>query len=190
MPPPRRRLPSAGFWTFACLGLLIALRYAASPPAPGTRRFDEAPLRAGPCRVTRVLAGDELAVVQDAARGEVVVRLLATEAADPERDGADLAAAARAFTNEFVARGPATVAFDQHRLDDQGRMLVYLGCGEAQLNTALIEEGLARFRSIPGNNAARERPLRDAQDAARAAQRGLWRPSRAADAAAESIPSL
>lgn len=190
MPPPRRRLPSAGFWTVACVGLLIALRSVTSPPALTIRQFDEAPLASGPCRVTRVLAGDELAVIQDEAHGEVIVRLLATEAADPQRDGAPLAAAAQAFTQQFVARGAARITLDHHRLDDQGRMLVYLSCGDAQLNAALIEAGLARYRSIPGNNASRERRLRDAQDAARAARRGLWGPKGAADASAESLPSL
>lgn len=175
MPPPRRRLPDATFWFWLGLGTLILVRAITYTSAAGVRDFSVSPLREGPCRVVRVISGNLLVVVQDETQGEVTVHLLSTQTPEAETDGQALVEAAQRFTEAFVARGDVQLGLDNHRLDSAGRYLAYVECKGEQLNEALLSAGLARFYYFPGNSPSMDRRLKDAEDAARLASRGIWK---------------
>lgn len=173
MPGPRRRLLSPRSWVWLGIGTLVLLRVLTLSRAEGQRSFTVEPLVAGPCRVVRVVSGDTLVVVQPPRAGEVVIRLLSTQAIAPGEDTA-LAESAARFAREFVADREVSLRLDNHRLDARGRYLAYVEAEGLQLNEQLIAAGLARYVDFPGNSASVERRLRDAEASAKSNRLGCW----------------
>jgi micrococcal nuclease len=171
----RRRIT---LWSVAACGLAAAViaraawNLATADPSGGR------PLRAGACRIVKVLGPDELLVQQeqtgDAEGAAIVVawqvKLLGLKAPGPPWDEA-----ACSFTERFVRRGPATLELDKRRLDDRGRFVAYLFVEGELLNAALLRAGLAQLDPYPGDSTTLARRLRQAHSEARLAGRGMWR---------------
>ena len=174
MARPRRRLLSARTWVWLAIVTLVALRVLTLSRAQGQRDFTVAPLQEGACEVRRVISGDTLMIVQDSQPGEIVVRLLSTQAPSADTHAA-LATEAKQFAERFVARGEVSLRLDNHRLDARGRYLAYVECAGQQLNESLIAAGLGRFYYFPGNSPSIDRRLKDAEAAAQAAKLGIWK---------------
>jgi endonuclease YncB( thermonuclease family) len=170
----RLRLPPNRWWFWIGVAVLVLLRVITYSPARGQRDFAVEPIREGPCQVMRVISGDTLIVVQDETRGEITIKLLSTQAPQ-QKDGVAFAEEAKQFTETFLSRGKAQLKLDNHRLDSHGRYLAYVECDGQQLNQALLSAGLARFYYFPGNSASMDRRLKEAEEAARAAELGLWK---------------
>jgi endonuclease YncB( thermonuclease family) len=154
------------------IGILAVLRLLASSNLRGQRGLDAPPLRDGDCRVVQVLSSDKLLVRQPHLSTDVRVRLLGAHSTS-EEDG-ELADSARQWTRGFVAGRQVTLQFDNHRLDRDGCYLAYVWADGEQLNSALLAAGLARYDYVPGNSAAMDRSLRQAEAAARQARAGIW----------------
>ena len=174
MPRPRRRLFPWQFWAWTFAVYVAILRTLAASPAVTERRFEVPSLAPGPCQVVEVTSGDTFVVRPKGSDEDVVARLLSTQAATAEQDGADRAVEAQKFARDFLAGRAVQLRLDNHRLDSRGRYLAYLEADGELLNLALIEAGLARFYFFPGNSASTDRRLSNAQEAARIARRGLW----------------
>jgi endonuclease YncB( thermonuclease family) len=172
MPRPRRKLPSTRFWFWTGVATLVVLRVLTYSHASNQRDFSVPPLRNGPCRVVRVLSGNQIVIVQDEAQGEAIVRLLSTQT-PPE--GHPLFDQAKRFTAAFLDGDSVQLKLDNHRLDSEGRYLAYVECDGEQLNEALLSVGLATFYDFPGNSASVDRRLKDAEAFARSEKLGLWR---------------
>lgn len=172
MPRPRRRLPSTRFWFWTGVATLVVLRVLTFSHASNQRDFSVPSLRDGPCRVVRVISGNQLVVVQDEAQGEVIVHLLSTQTPPA---GHALFEQAKRFTAAFLDGDAVRLRLDNHRLDGAGRYLAYVECDGEQLNEALISAGLARFYDFPGNSASIDRRLKEAEAFAQAEKLGLWR---------------
>jgi micrococcal nuclease len=120
--------------------------------------------------VARVVDGDTLTLAEGP-----TVRLLLVDAPEStggrrECYGPEAAAALRA-----LAEGqPVSLGYGEACADRYGRLLAYVALGERELNTLLVERGLARVLFIPPAGGARLGALVAAQATARAARRGLW----------------
>ncbi len=172
MPRPRRRLPSNRFWFWTGVAILVVLRLLTLSPPAGQRNFSVVPLHEGPCRVVRVLSGNQLVVVQDEAQGEVIVHLLSTQTPPADHP---LFEQAKRFTAAFLEGDSVHLQLDNHRLDSAGRYLAYVECDGEQLNEALLSAGLARFYEFPGNSASIDRRLKEAEAFAQVERLGMWR---------------
>lgn len=122
--------------------------------------------------VVRVLDGDS--AVLD---GDEQVRLLGIDAPEQHEP---ISAEARAFHRSWVEGRAVRLEPDVEARDGYGRLLAWVwvrppqGRGpEVLLNAVLVEQGLARMYLHPPN-VRHETELREAQESARAARRGVW----------------
>ena len=127
--------------------------------------------------VADVVAGDRVVVTVGGA--PVALPLAHVEIPEAQR-----AAAKDQLTK--AAKGKAVVIsfMPDYGLDANGSGKVHLLLGGADLNAALVENGLARFQPGP-RTAAVDKTMKAAQDKAAKAKRGLW----AADAVAAATPA-
>ncbi len=134
--------------------------------------------------VLQVIDGDTLVVrimdgsVTDTDAGaEEEVRLIGIDAPEP---GEPFAAEATASLKDLVtARADARVAIvlDEEARDQYGRLLAYVFCGDRMdvfANAELLRSGVATLYMVRPN-VLYESELRQAQDEAKAAGRGVWR---------------
>ena len=154
-------------------------RWHGAPPLGGMP-----PLEEGVYEVVRVVDGDTLIVRKpDAAeallrssRG-VRLRLLGIDCPElerPDHPAEPWSAEATEFTERFVAGRPVRLEFDRRRIDRYNRYLAYVFVGDRMLNEALVEAGLARVSTFPGDSESIARRLRKAEQQAREARRGIW----------------
>lgn len=137
-----------------------------APPAERGPHPDVAGLPAG--RITAVIDGDSIEVDGRA------IRLIGVNA--PERGQPDFAPSRDAL-QALLAGGRVRLAFDVERRDQFGRELAYVFLDDGRhVNAELVRAGFAQVYTIPPN-VAHAAELRAAEREARAAGRGLWRPS-------------
>ncbi len=100
----------------------------------------------------------------------------------PEEAVLQFGAQASAYTRKFLARGPATVYTiyeNAYGLTKKGRSYALVKVNGVDLSLALVSEGLALAgsRSLPDKGpsaTAFHQRLREAEQAARTARRGIW----------------
>ncbi|HZL88734.1 MAG TPA: thermonuclease family protein [Pirellulaceae bacterium] len=196
MRPRFRRRPSAGLVLLVLLAAAVAARlgwdawqrgFVFSGQSPTVRADGKnASFLAGPCTVVQVVSGDTLVVRQvqssrSSAPPHVVegpVRLLGVQIgqpAAPSVHGEPSAVGARTFIEEFVGRGGVALQLDKRRLDADGRLLAYVLVEGQMLNVELVRQGFALRESKPGDSETISRQLRQAEDEARLAGRGIWK---------------
>lgn len=123
--------------------------------------------------VERVIDGDTL-LLANAAR----VRLLGIDTPETKKPNHPIepwGPEATVYTKRFIAEagGRVRLEFDRERLDQYDRVLAYVYSGDLFLNEALVREGLA-VSSGYRISATKRRLLRNAEDEAKAARRGIW----------------
>jgi micrococcal nuclease len=171
-----RRRPGYTAGVLLALALLAALRWFFGEPAP----VPPANLPEGLYRLERVVDGDTLLV-----DGPGRVRLMGIdcpESVKPEHPVEPWGPEASEFTRQFLRGGQVRLQFDRERIDQYGRLLAYAFVGEKLLNEELLRAGLARAELQYHYSSAMKRRFREAQDAARAARRGIWSGASPADA--------
>jgi micrococcal nuclease len=138
----------------------------------------------GRYRLVCVVDGDTLIVREDSAMAAedrtsrpVRVRLLGIdcpEVAHAGRGAEPWGPEATAFTERFLSGRALRLRFDKRRIDPYGRYLAYVFVDEELLNRALVEAGLARVLTYPGDSLSIARRLRQAEQEARDHGRGIW----------------
>ena len=78
------------------------------------------------------------------------------------------------FTERFVAGGEVRLEFDGPRQDKYRRFLAHVWVGEKMLGEELVRAGLARAKTHYRYSEEAKARLRNAEAAARAADRGIW----------------
>jgi micrococcal nuclease len=125
-------------------------------------------------RVARVVDGDTLLLVNRAR-----VRLVGVncpESVKPDHPVEPFGMEASDFTNQFVFQqdGIVRLQFDRERVDQYGRFLAYVWVGDKLLNEELIRHGLGKALTGYPYSESMKRRFRRAEEAARAARRGIW----------------
>lgn len=163
---PSERIPPllAGLATAACLLATTTACGAQSEPAPGPTT----PVReAVPCSVTRIVDGDTLDC-EPVGR----IRLLGIDTPEPAQDPFG-EMATEALADLIPDDGRVRVERDVEDRDRYDRALRYVWADSVMLNWALVRRGYAVLLTYPPNVQWVD-PLREAQDAAREEERGLW----------------
>jgi micrococcal nuclease len=127
--------------------------------------------------VERVVDGDTI-VVNPNVSGTESIRLLGVdtpESVDPTEPVEPYGLKASAFTEQWLEGQLVTLIFDQERADQYGRALAYVRLGNQSktFNETLLRRGYAQLYVVSPNDRY-EAAFRQAQDQARAAQRGIW----------------
>ena len=126
--------------------------------------------------VSRVIDGDTVEV-SPAVDGVEDVRLIGVdtpETSGSPRDAQPYSTEASDFTEEKLEGREVTLRFGEEKVDDYGRLLAYVyPRNGAMFNVTLLEEGYAQVATFPPNVRHLEE-FREAQRAARAADRGIW----------------
>lgn len=165
-----RRPPYLAWSVVAAIAALLAARYGVwqtksnAPP--------EALENGGQYELERVIDGDTLLLANGAR-----VRLIGVDT--PEFGGEDrpaepLAKEASAFAQAFLKGRPVRIELDRERVDRFGRFLAYVHVEEGMLNEALLRAGYARTRLEFNFSDSMKRRFRQAQDAAKKEQLGIW----------------
>lgn len=182
--PIRRRRPAKAILIGAVFLAVVASRYGYDLLRPPHVSSQDALLREGPCQVVRVVDGDTIVVRQSRSgqnNQKIRVRLLGIdtpETVKPNHPVEPWGREATAFTKKFLVAEKAHVRLDRRRIDRYGRMLAYVSVGEMQLNEELVRAGLARVSLFPGDSASAARRLKQAEQEAKNAHRGIWRETR------------
>ena len=173
-----RRWPRGLLW-IASAAILVAL-FAAAKWRERVRETRAAPIgklpianlaheapREGPCQIADVLAGDLLLIRQD----DRLYRLRLLGISVP----AEMDEPAREKLAELTAGADhAAIELDKRRATHAGDALAWLTIGDQLAAAELLREGLARCEPYPGDDMALSKRLREAEDHAQAARRGLW----------------
>jgi endonuclease YncB( thermonuclease family) len=85
-----------------------------------------------------------------------------------------LAREAVEFTRQFLKRGEVLLRFDRRKLDDDDHVRAYVSVQRELLNEELVRRGLAKAQHQRGDSASIARRIRQAEEEARAANRGRW----------------
>lgn len=134
------------------------------------------PSECGPSQaeVTRVIDGDTIDITLDDGSVERVRYLLIDT---PESVGGkdDCYGKESAAANRALVEGQrVALAYDEDCRDSYDRLLAYVYTPEGEVNRALVEGGHACVWVIPPNGVDRADEFRALEEAARAAERGLW----------------
>lgn len=120
--------------------------------------------------VARVIDGDTI----ELASGERIRYLMVNT---PETTGGKnecYGANAVQFNRDLVEGKTVTLSYDQECTDRFDRTLAYVSVNGQEVNTLMIERGYACLLHIPPNGADRADEFEALEDAAKAANRGLW----------------
>lgn len=167
------RFARAWWRRWAWLGWLLALagivRWLTATPSAAASRPVE-----GEYSVRQIINGDTL-MLSNGAR----VRLQGIdtpETVEPIHPLVRLKSETAAFVDAFVEQADSRVrlTFGAERIDRDGRWLAFVWRGERLLNEELVRTGLAEARLDHRHAGKMKRRLRDAQDEAREARRGIW----------------
>lgn len=184
---PRRRFRRRWSWgtvLFFTLLLVLAVRRGCDTFLPGRPPPALESLSEGEYDIVRVVDGDTLIVrpssgsdQSSAEPRQARVRLLGIdtpETVKPNHPIEPWGPEAAAFTRDFLAGGRAELRLDRRRKDRYDRFLAYVYVEDRMLNEELVRAGLARASHYPGDSPQIARRLRQAEEAARQARRGLW----------------
>ena len=170
-----RRLPTnrrpVGLLVIVLVILLASSRFAPwnEPPPEGP---SPAELTESIYAVERVVDGDTLVLAN-----QLRVRLIGADTPEtvmPNHPVEPFGKEATEFTRRFVADGEVFLQFDGRRADKYGRVLAHVWVGNRMLSEELIRAGLAEAEMQYSYAPAVKDRLRNAQDAARTAGRGIW----------------
>lgn len=173
----------------AAAGALGTLAVAAAcggntPAAPLQTGAVPAPSRPaaldGPWRVTSVVDGDTIRAVPAGGGPAIAIRLLgldAPETKDPRKETQCFGAEASANLRQVLTGRTVDLEHGPERVDRYGRTLAYVWSGAQLVNLDLVNGGYAREYTYDRTPTAHTAALRAAEQAARAAGRGLWAPS-------------
>jgi micrococcal nuclease len=185
---PNRRSFRRRSWRKWVLGIalvgILVLRLAYDHWWSGSSSSRQLPLCEGRYWVVSVVEGSTL-IVREAANESVDratvqpvrVRLLGVDGCGPtdSRDRTESwAAQSSAFIRRFVAGRTVRLRFDKRRIDPNGHYLAYVFVEDRLLNEALVQAGLARVATYPGDSLSVARRLRIAEQEARDEMRGMW----------------
>jgi len=157
-----------GYWLIAVIAALAAYqaaRHTGETPLPEA-------LAEGEHQVLRVVDGDTLLLANHAR-----VRLIGVDTPEtvrPEHPVEAWGPEASRFTQEFIARGPVRLTFDQERKDRFDRFLAYVWVDGQLLNEALLRAGLARAELRFHYSSSMKKRFRESQQAAQRERVGLW----------------
>jgi micrococcal nuclease len=132
------------------------------------------PSRTLAATVTRVVDGDTLHA-QVSGR-DVTIRLIGLDTPETVAPGGPVECfgiEATVFTTNELTGRQVVLEFDRQRIDPFGRTLAYLWVGGELFNEKVVIGGYGEARTYPPNTRYQQR-LDAAEDAARAAGRGLW----------------
>jgi micrococcal nuclease len=120
-----------------------------------------------------VVDGDTIEV-SPAVDGIAEVRLIGVDTPETYGGTEPYGKKASAFTTERLEGEQVALKFDVERIDPYGRVLAYVWLPDGTMfNEVLVSEGYAQVATFPPNVKYTERFL-DAQQEARAVNRGLW----------------
>lgn len=146
------------------------------------------PPREGRFCVVSVVDGNTLVVREEAAETTgsktvqpVPVRLLGIDsgkATESDEQSKSWVAESCEFIERFVAGHTVRLRFDKRRIDPSGCYLAYVFVEDRLLNEALVQAGLARVATHPGDSLSMARRLRVAEREARDQLRGMWASTR------------
>ncbi len=159
--------------------ILIGARYAFDRMRQRPGVMPGEMLQEGACHVVRVIDGDSLVVRQTSTPPgqsqrrtvEATIRLLGIDCPEVDEPWGE---EATALARQLTGQRSVTLRFDRRRLDRYERFLAYVFAGDEMLNVRLVEAGFARVDVYPGDSVSIGRRLDQAEQAARASQRGLW----------------
>ena len=121
-------------------------------------------------KVDRVIDGDTIVL----ATGEKV-RYLLVDAPETTNGHDDCYGSnAAQFNTDLVLGKTVQLSYDVECTDRYGRTLAYVTVDGQEVNTLMIERGYACLLHIPPDGDDRADEFKALQDAAKAAQRGLW----------------
>jgi micrococcal nuclease len=130
----------------------------------------ESPCGPGEGVVARVIDGDTVELES----GETIRYLLVNT---PETTGGKnecYGQNAVTFNTDLVLGKSVSIEYDEECTDRFGRTLAYVSVGGQEVNTLLVERGFACVLHIPPNGNDRADEFEALEDAAKAADRGLW----------------
>lgn len=81
---------------------------------------------------------------------------------------------AKTFNSDLVLGETVTLAYDVECEDPFGRLLAYVSVGGTEVNTHLVDRGYACVLHISPNGDDRVDEFQALEDAAKAADRGMW----------------
>lgn len=81
---------------------------------------------------------------------------------------------AKTFNEDLVLGESVTLSYDVECTDNFGRLLAYVSVGGTEVNSLMVDRGYACVLHIPPNGDDREDEFQALEDAARAANRGMW----------------
>lgn len=146
------------------------------PPTSDTQRQTvEGQLAPGDYRVLRVVDGDTLLL--EHARTRVRLQGIDTpETVKEDTPVEDWGPEATQYTRRFVqdAGGRVRIEIDGEAEDRFGRALVFVWFKDRLLNEELVRQGLAKAKLGYDYGEAKKQLLRRAENAAQAADRGIW----------------
>lgn len=173
------RIKSLSVIALAALVVYLSVTSGRNPRMPRFGSFATTNVvpRAGPCEVLDVLDSATLFIRQPAndlqPEFSGSVRLLGI--APPEGEFAT--EAVKVLKAQKVVQH-VRLELDKRRIDAEGVFVAYVYVGDLHLSESLVEKGLARVRSYPGDSMSIERQLLRAQDQARIKQLGIWSPGK------------
>jgi len=133
------------------------------------------PINEGEQEILRVVDGDTLLLK----RNRVRVRLQGIDTPETVKDNTPVQAwgpEATAYTKRFVeeAGGKLSFTIDGEREDQYGRRLRFVWHDERLLNEELVAAGLAKAKLAYDYSQPMKDRLREAQNRARRARKGIW----------------
>jgi len=168
----RRFVPILIFLALVCTRWLTDTEPVDSPLP---RRYNESGLDPGTYEVLRVVDGDTLLLKE----GRTRVRLQGIDTPETVKEGVAVqkwGPEASAFTKQFLSEADQRVELkvEGEPVDRYGRKLVFLWHDGKLLNEELVRAGLARAKLNFDYSRKMKERLRQAQEDARAAERGIW----------------
>jgi micrococcal nuclease len=172
-----RRRPSASMLLTLALIVFVVLRLwrAFSLPLPRTEPL----LEEQPYQVQRIVDGDTIIVHSLDGSTEHRIRLLGMDTPETVRPGHAIEAwgpEATLFTQDFCKAGVVHFRLGRRRIDRYKRYLAWIYVDDQLLNAELVRAGLAKTTHYPGESSSLTRILKQAEEEARAAKRGIWSP--------------
>lgn len=161
------------------LGLIVSSRFSTTVQDTTEPEERSATLH-GPYAVERVVDGDTIYIINDAAEGEKV-RLIGIDTPESvhadEAKNSDAGLVASAFTKELLTGQSVWLEYDIDHKDQYGRTLAYVyiedGTSTTMVQELLLYHGLAQTMTIQPNSKYASRFV-EIQREAQQACRGFW----------------
>ncbi len=127
--------------------------------------------RCGPTTgtVEQVLDGDTIVL-----RSGERIRYLMVDAPETSGTAECYGAEARSLNQQLVLEREVTLRYDEQCTDKYDRLLAYVTVDGREVNTVLVQRGMACVLHIPPNGADRKAEFEELEREARDTGRGLW----------------